>query len=216
MSEENYNTDSSAEVQVSSDAQENQGQGSSFQDDFSQGGYREGNTNYTGTYQDSSGSYSYQGTYYQNYEEPVQESRGFGIASMVLGIISLVLFCTCCNLLLAVLAIVFGIIHLVRCKSGKGFGIAGIVTAALSIIFFFVYIFAFAGSSAFQEEFQKEVQRQFKNQMEQNFGEDYEEYYDFNFPFDNDDDSFGDYGDYDEEDEEKDHSFDEDEKPDTF
>ena len=52
--------------------------------------------------------------------------------------------------------------------------------------------------------------------MEQNFGEDYEEYYDFNFPFDNDDDSFGDYGDYDEDDEEKDHSFDEDEKPDTI
>ena len=128
----------------------------------------------------------------------------------------MVLFCTCCNLLLAVLAIVFGIIHLVRCKSGKGFGIAGIVTAALSIIFFFVYIFAFAGSSVFQEEFQKEFQRQFKNQMEQNFGEDYEGYYDFNFPVDNDDDSFGDYGDYDEEDEEKDHSFDEDEKPDTF
>lgn len=216
MNEENFNTNSSTEGQAPSDAQESQGQEKGFQGDSYQGIYREGNTNYTGSYQDGSGSYSYQGTSYQNYEEPVQENMGFGIASMVLGIISLVLFCTCCNLLLAVLAIVFGIIHLVRCKSGKGFGIAGIVTAALSIISFFVYIFAFAGSSVFQEEFQKEFQRQFKNQMEQNFGEDYEEYYDFNFPFDNDDDSFGDYGDYDEEDEEKDHSFDEDEKPDTF
>ena len=53
MSEENYNTDSFAEVQVSSDAQENQGQGSSFQDDFSQGGYSEGNAYYTGRCQDS-------------------------------------------------------------------------------------------------------------------------------------------------------------------
>lgn len=209
MSEENYNTNSSAEGQVSSDAQENQGQGSSFQDDSSQGVYREGNTNYTGTYQDSSGSYSY-----QNYEEPVQESMGFGIASMVLGIISMVLFCTCCNLPLAVLAIIFGIVHLIRCKNGKGFGIAGIVTAALSIIFFFVFISEFLGSAIFQEGFQEEFQKEFKRQMEQNFGEDYEDYYDFDLPFD--DDSFGDYGDYDEEDEEKDNSFDEDEKPDTF
>lgn len=215
MSEENYNTVSSAEGQVSSDAQENQGQGSSFQDDSSQGGYREGNTNYTGTYQDSSGSYSYQGTSYQNYEEPVQESMGFGIASMVLGIISMVLFCTCGNLPLAVLAIIFGIVHLIRCKNGKGFGIAGIVTAALSIIFFFVFISEFVGSAIFQEGFQEEFQKEFKRQMEQNFGEDYEDYYDFDLPFD-DDDSFGDYGDYDEEDEEKDNSFDEDEKPDTF
>ena len=33
---------------------------------------------------------------------------GFGIASLVLGIISLLLFCTCINIPLAILAIVFG------------------------------------------------------------------------------------------------------------
>ena len=44
-------------------------------------------------------------------EEP---GKGFAVASMVLGLISLVLFCTGINIITAILAIVFGIIHLVK------------------------------------------------------------------------------------------------------
>lgn len=214
MSEDNYNTDSSPEentpARVHLEKPSADGQGNSAQENnsgsYGENIYQEGSPSYTGTYQNDSGSYNYQGTYYQNYEEPVQESMGFGIASMVLGIVSLVLFCTCCNLLLAVLAIIFGIIHLVRCKSGKGFGIAGIITAGLSIVAFFVYAFAFLGSEAFQEGFQEEFQRQFKSQMEQNFGDDYEDYYDFSLPFEDD---------YDDEDEDDSYHH-EDEHNDTF
>lgn len=53
------------------------------------------------------------GTYY--WQEPIKsESIGFGIASLVLGILSLLLFCTCINWLTGILAIIFGIIQIVK------------------------------------------------------------------------------------------------------
>ena len=51
-------------------------------------------------------------------EEP---GKGFAVASMVLGLISLVLFCTGINIITAILAIVFGIIHLVTQKQNQNF-----------------------------------------------------------------------------------------------
>ncbi len=83
---------------------------------------------------------AYQQSYY--YGESVVPEKGdgmaFGIASMVLGIVALLLFCTGCNILLAILAIVFGVIQMVQNKQ-KGFAIAGIVTAGLSIAAFIVF-----------------------------------------------------------------------------
>ena len=52
---------------------------------------------------------------------------GFGVASMVLGILSLLFFCTGCNLLFIILAVIFGIIQLVK-NEQKGFAITGLVT----------------------------------------------------------------------------------------
>ncbi len=63
---------------------------------------------------------------------------GFGIASLVLGIISLLLFCTCINIPLAILAIVFGIIQLVR-GSGKGMAIGGLITSGFSVLALIVF-----------------------------------------------------------------------------
>lgn len=58
---------------------------------------------------------------------------GFGIASLVLGIISLLCFCSCINIILAILAVIFGIIQIVSYET-KGMAIAGIVTATISVI----------------------------------------------------------------------------------
>ena len=60
---------------------------------------------------------------------------GFGIASLVLGIVSLLCFCTCINIVLAILAIIFGIIQIISYES-RGMAIGGIVTATISIILF--------------------------------------------------------------------------------
>lgn len=60
---------------------------------------------------------------------------GFSIASLVLGILSI---CCCCawtiSLVFAVVAIVLGIIALVKNYSGKGMAIAGIIVAVVGVL----------------------------------------------------------------------------------
>lgn len=65
---------------------------------------------------------------------------GFGIASMVLGILALVFFCGCFNIPLAIISIILAIIQLSRKGEGKGFAIAGIVTSVVSVILTVVMI----------------------------------------------------------------------------
>jgi hypothetical protein len=71
--------------------------------------------------------------YYGQVQQQKSQDIGFGLASMILGIVSLLMFCTCINYILAILAIVFGIIQIVRCEK-RGMAIAGIVTGGLSIL----------------------------------------------------------------------------------
>lgn len=61
------------------------------------------------------------------------DGAAFGVASMVLGIVSLLLFCTCGNFLTGILAIIFGIIQLVKNKD-KAFAVTGIITAVISMV----------------------------------------------------------------------------------
>lgn len=111
------------------------------------------------------------------YQEPYQPvSQGFGIASMVLGIVSLVLFCSCVNILLAIAAIIFGIIQLATPGSKKGMAIAGLITSALSILLFIIFSVTFVISTDFQEGFQQGIQ----NGLDRNFPEQYE--YEYQFP----------------------------------
>ena len=63
-----------------------------------------------------------------------EPDRGFGIASLVLGIISLVFFFATLNIPLAVLAIALGVVQLGK-KQPKGMAIAGIITGDLAIFF---------------------------------------------------------------------------------
>lgn len=85
------------------------------------------------------------------YAQPKQKGDGigFGIASMVLGIASILLFCTCINIVTAILAIIFGIIQIVKNKN-KAFAIAGISTAAVALVLtmiFWVAVGSEAGNS---------------------------------------------------------------------
>ena len=56
---------------------------------------------------------------------------GFGVASLVLGIISLLCFCSGVNVILAILAIVFGVIQIVTCEK-KGMAIGGHISGTFS------------------------------------------------------------------------------------
>ena len=93
---------------------------------------------------DSFGGYS--GPQYSGYSGPVygrkheqikaRDTKGFGIASMVLGIISLLLFCSCINVPTAVISIIFAIIVLKESKEKtyRRMAIAGLITSILSVV----------------------------------------------------------------------------------
>lgn len=98
----------------------------------------------------------YQQPYGQQYQQPGMATKndgtGFGIASLVLGIISIFTGFCCINYILAILAIIFGIVQIVRSKQ-KGLAIGGIITAAISIVgatIFWIFV-SVAGSSATDE-----------------------------------------------------------------
>ena len=112
--------------------------------DYNQNGYGQpaGGQNYNQNgYGQPNGGVNYnQNGYNQNgYNQPPygaatkSDSTGFGIASLVLGIISIFTFFCCINYILAVIAIVLGIVQIVK-SSKKGLAIGGIVTAVISII----------------------------------------------------------------------------------
>ena len=102
--------------------------------DYNQNGYGQpaGGQNYNQNgYGQPNGGVNYnQNGYNQNgYNQPP-----YGAAtSLVLGIISIFTFFCCINYILAVIAIVLGIVQIVK-SSKKGLAIGGIVTAVISII----------------------------------------------------------------------------------
>lgn len=161
--EENTNTESNgAEPQAQSAESSgncNQNTDSTYGQYNSQGNQQYGQYSAQGNQQ--YGQYNSQGNqqYYNPYQQSVnarKQGQGFGIASMVLGIISLVLFCTCINFLLGLLALIFGIIQIVRYEK-KGLAIAGIVTSAVSFVLFFICWAMLMTSDEFMDTLQREL-----------------------------------------------------------
>ncbi len=120
------------------------------------------------------------------YQEPYQPvSQGFGVASMILGILALVLFCSCVNLILAVISIIFGIIQLATPESKKGMAITGLITSGISILLFLIFVVTFVLSADFQNGFDQELQDRLNNLPNQ-------DHYESNFPDYDEDDRFED------------------------
>ncbi|WP_105618748.1 DUF4190 domain-containing protein [Vallitalea okinawensis] len=92
-----------------------------------------------------------------NNNPDVGKQKGFGIASMVCGIVGLVGICIpYLNYILAILAIVFGIVTLSEMKktndkTGKGMAIAGLVLGGISILFSILAIVGFIGLMGLSE-----------------------------------------------------------------
>lgn len=95
------------------------------------------------------GQYNQQdgGSFYHSSSKP--SGNEFGIASMVLGILALVFFCGCFNIPLAILSIVFAIIHISRKTGSNGFAVAGIVTSVISVILTIVMVVGLFAYGAF-------------------------------------------------------------------
>lgn len=95
--------------------------------------YSYGQTAYQQAYQNGQPQpTAYQQTYYGQ-TKPKGTGTGFGIASLVLGILSIFTFACCINYFLALLAVIFGIVQIVK-NEKKGLAIGGIVTAVISIV----------------------------------------------------------------------------------
>lgn len=118
--------------------------------------YGNGNTNYNYGQSNDSAGYNYgqsNGSTDYNYGQPngnnKSESEGFGIASLILGIITVLLFCTCISWITGILAIIFGILQLVK-GNKKGMAIVGLITGgigfAASIILYILIFFTGLGS----------------------------------------------------------------------
>ena len=71
--------------------------------------------------------------YPNGYMQQPQGGKGMAIASMIFGILAMI---TCCfpiaPLLFSVLALILGIVSIVKKKGGKGMAIAGIVCGAIA------------------------------------------------------------------------------------
>ena len=130
------------------------GQQNGGQNGYSQG-YAQGNDSRYSQSNYGQGSYS-QNVHQTNadggsfYHSSPPNRNGFGIASMVLGILALVFFCGCINIPLAIISIIFAIIHINRKTGSIGFAIAGIVTSAISVILtvIMIVVFMYAGVGA--------------------------------------------------------------------
>lgn len=91
-----------------------------------------------------------------------QESKGLAIASMVLGIVSLVVGC-CLSFLgipTAIAGLVTGIISLVKKKGGKGFAIAGVIMSAIAIVFIVIILIVTLSSDTYKEIY-NEIMREY-------------------------------------------------------
>ncbi len=89
-------------------------------------------------------------------------SIGFGVASLVLGIISLLCFCSGVNIIFAILAIIFGLIQILTCEK-KGLAIGGIVTAAISVLLLIITWGLLFTNAAFMEMMQDEIENNFED-----------------------------------------------------
>ncbi len=169
------------------------GQGASGNYQYGQNGYGQNRSENYGQYQNGAGNYQ---QYYQNGYGNYQQNggagggNGFGIASMILGIVSLALFCTCINIPLAIAAVVFGVLHLIRRPDNKVFGIVGIVTSVISVVaFILMAVLMWSPLVAYYNESGSQIQRPFGHDYD-DYDDDYDRHdgfdFDFDFPFPDD------------------------------
>ncbi len=108
-------------------------------------GQQNGSTDYNYGQSNNSAGYNYG----QQNGNNKSESEGFGIASLILGIVTVLLFCTCISWITGILAIIFGILQLVK-GNKKGMAVVGLITGGIglvaSIILYILIFFTGLGS----------------------------------------------------------------------
>lgn len=83
-----------------------------------------------------------------NSERIVEKGDGFGVASLVCGIISLTLFCSIFNIFSSILSLVFGIIQLRR-GGARWIAIVGIICSVCSVVLLIICMSLIMSNTAF-------------------------------------------------------------------
>ncbi len=83
-----------------------------------------------------------------NSERIIEKGKGFGVASLICGIISLTLFCSIFNVFSSLLSIIFGIVH-IRRGGKKGIAILGMLCSVCSIILLIICMTLIMSNTAF-------------------------------------------------------------------
>ncbi len=83
-----------------------------------------------------------------NSERIIEKGKGFGVASLICGIISLTLFCSIFNVFSSLLSIIFGIVH-IRRGGKKGIAIIGMLCSVCSIILLIICMTLIMSNTAF-------------------------------------------------------------------
>ncbi len=73
-----------------------------------------------------------------------KDGNTFGIVSLICGVIALLLFCTCLNIPLAIMSVIFGVVQIVNYKEKLLAGI-GIALSAASLILMILAIIVLMG-----------------------------------------------------------------------
>ena len=81
---------------------------------------------------------------------PQKQSKGLAIASMVLGIVSLVLFCFAyISIPAGIVGVILGGVSLATKKAGKGMAIAGVVCSIIGIALYVIFVVILASTFSF-------------------------------------------------------------------
>jgi hypothetical protein len=114
------------------------------------------------------------------------EKNGFGLASLILGAAAVLLFGTCINFILIILAIVFGIIQIARSPK-KAMAVTGIVLSGVSLVLSIALWVVVLSHIDFGSVFDSD------DLFDYDFSDDYDNDYDFDFDFGDDYDDDYDY-----------------------
>ena len=122
-----------------------------YQQDYTQQYNQPYQQDYTQQYnqpyqQDYTQQYNQSYQYTTPYMPESKAGKGMGIASLILGIVSIALFC-CCYLSIpcSITGLILGIVSKVKKKENNGVAIAGIILSAIALValaVFIIYIFA--------------------------------------------------------------------------
>ncbi len=110
------------------------------QPDYTQQNQQYAQFDYTQQYNQQYQQYGqqYNQQYPQYYEQPNDGSKGMGVASLVLGIISLL--CCCFGSIGSILGIIFGAVSLSRKKQNNGIAIAGLIISCVALVVWIIAV----------------------------------------------------------------------------